>query len=91
MADFVFEVADDAEFPALVPTLCVGFDEPIHFILHFLLTYDGSLVFDEDMTVFEDHISVWSVGFTDVWLNLEGDRLTKLKVDVRESQEMLQL
>lgn len=90
VADVVFEVADNTHFPALVMTLRVGLHESVYFVLHSSLTDDGSLVLNEYVPIPKDHVGIRSVLFTDIWLNFEGDRLSKLKVDVRESQEMLQ-
>lgn len=91
VADVVFVIAYNAQLPALMATLRVGLHESVYFVLHLLLADRGSLVLNKNVPILIDHVGIRSVGFADVWLNLKGDWFTKLKIDVRESQEMLQL
>ncbi len=71
--------------------LCVGLHEPIYFVLHSLLADDRPLVLNENVPIPIDHVGIWPVGFAYVRFDLECDWLSKLKVNVRKSKEMLQL
>ena len=91
MTDTVLEVADDAQLPALMAALRVGFHETVYFVLHLLLTDNGPLVLNEDVSVFKDHIGVWTVLFAYVRFDFKRDWLSELEVYVSQPQEMLQL